>query len=145
MGTLNDLGVTRGTPQLLPPSQLLQVCSVVKGHVLKDHLPLQILTAMTSLLKTGGITDLRMRHGRPFAGNKHDQGNLSILPFPLQMIEKAGFIVTSSTGNKVVGRSLPGVYVYLHVMTEITEGGSFGKFVHSPRQDYQEEKTDAEE
>jgi hypothetical protein len=118
---------------------------MVKGHVFKDHLPLQILTAMTSLLKTGGITDLRMRLGWPFAGDKHDQGNLSIPPFPLQVIEKAGFIVTFGTGNKVVGRGLPGVYVYLHIMAETTEGRGFGKFVHSPSQNYQDEKTDAEE
>jgi hypothetical protein len=40
MGALNDLSVTRGTPQLLPPSQLLQMSSMVKGHVLKDHFSL---------------------------------------------------------------------------------------------------------
>ncbi len=100
---------------------------------------------MTSLLKTGGITDLRMRHGRPFAGDKHDQGNLSIPPFSLQMVEKPGFIMTSGTGNKIVGGRLPGIYVHFHIMAEITEGWGFGKFVHSPSQNYQDEKTDAEE
>jgi len=30
-------------------------------------------------------------------------------------------------------------------MAEITEGRSFGEFVHSPSQKYQDEKTDAEE
>jgi hypothetical protein len=40
MGTLNDLGMASGTPQLFPPSQLLQVTFVLKGHVLEDHFPL---------------------------------------------------------------------------------------------------------
>jgi hypothetical protein len=100
---------------------------------------------MTSLLKTAGITDLRMRHSRAFAGDKHDQGDLSIPPFSLHMVEKAGFIMTSGTGNEVVGRGPPGIYVYLHIMAEITEGGSFGEFVHNPSQNYQDEKTNAEE
>jgi hypothetical protein len=60
------------------------------------------------------------------------------------MIEESGFIMTFGTGNEVVGRGLPGVYVYLHIMAEITEGGSFGEFVHSPSQNYQDEKADAE-
>jgi hypothetical protein len=100
---------------------------------------------MTSLLKTGGITDLRMRLGRPFAGDKHDQGDLSIPPFPLHMVEKTGFIVTFGAGNKVVGRGLPGVYVYLHVMAETTEGGSFGESVHGPSQNEQEEQANTKE
>jgi hypothetical protein len=100
---------------------------------------------MTSLLKTAGVTDLRMRLSRPFAGDKHDQGNLSIPPFPLQMVEKAGFIMTSGTGNEVVGRGLPGIYVHLHIMAEITEGRGFGKFVHNHRQNYQDEKTKTKE
>jgi hypothetical protein len=37
MGALNDLGVAGGASQFLPPSQLLQVSSMVKGHVLKNH------------------------------------------------------------------------------------------------------------
>jgi hypothetical protein len=42
-------------------------------------------------------------------------------------------------------RGPPGIYVYLHIMAEITEGGSFGEFVHNPSQNYQDEKTNAEE
>jgi hypothetical protein len=61
------------------------------------------------------------------------------------MVEKAGFIMTAGTGNKVVGRRLPGIYVHIHIMAEIAEGWSFGEFVHSPSQNNQDEKTDAEE
>jgi hypothetical protein len=39
MSALNDLGVASGTAELLPPSQLVQMFSMVKGHVLKDHFP----------------------------------------------------------------------------------------------------------
>jgi hypothetical protein len=37
MGPLDDLGMAGGTPELLSPSQFLQVSSVIKGHVLKNH------------------------------------------------------------------------------------------------------------
>jgi len=73
-----------------------------------------------------------MRHGWSLAGDKHDQGNLSVPPFSLHMVEKAGFIVTAGTGDKVVGGGLPGIHVHLHIMAEITEGWSFGEFVHRP-------------
>jgi hypothetical protein len=72
-----------------------------------------------------------MRHGRPLAGYEHDKGDLSIPPFTLYMIEEPGLIMTSGTGNEIMGGCLPGIHVYLHIMTEITEGGSFGKFVHA--------------
>ena len=70
VGTLNNLGVTGGAAQLLPPPQFVEVPAVIEGHVLEYHFAPKGLNFMASLLEAGRIAYLRMRLGRALPGDK---------------------------------------------------------------------------
>jgi hypothetical protein len=61
MGPLNQLRMTGGASKFHSSSQLPQVLSVGEGHILIDHISLQIFSLMTTLLETTRVVDLRMR------------------------------------------------------------------------------------
>jgi hypothetical protein len=60
MGSLNDLGMAGGAAEFHPPSQFLKVFSMGEGHILIDHVSLEILDLMTPLLEATRIADLGM-------------------------------------------------------------------------------------
>ncbi len=53
MGSLNDLGMAGGAAEFHPPSQFLEVFSMGEGHILIDHVSLEIFCLMASLLEAG--------------------------------------------------------------------------------------------
>jgi hypothetical protein len=61
MGSLNQLGMTGRTSKFHSPSQLLQMFPVGEGHILIDHVSLEIFSLMASLLEATRIVDLCMR------------------------------------------------------------------------------------
>ena len=65
VGSLNDLGMAGGATELHSPPQFLKVFSMGKGHILIDHIPLEVFDLMTSLLEAARIADLRVRRARP--------------------------------------------------------------------------------
>jgi hypothetical protein len=68
--SLNELSMAGGTSKFHFPFQLTQVFPVGEGHILIDHIPLEILDLVTSLLKATRIADLGMRFARSFSGDK---------------------------------------------------------------------------
>jgi hypothetical protein len=71
--SLNELGVTGGASKLHFPSQFTQMFFVREGYILVDHILLEILNLMASLLEATCIADLCVRRARPFPGNKIGQ------------------------------------------------------------------------
>ena len=67
MGSLNELGMAGSTTKFHPPSQLLEVFPMGESHILVDHIFLEILYLMASLLKATLIVDLCMRFAGPLA------------------------------------------------------------------------------
>jgi hypothetical protein len=70
VGSLDKLGMTGGTPEFHPSSQLAQMLPMGEGHILVDHIFLKILCPVTTFLKTTGIADLSMRPARPLSGDE---------------------------------------------------------------------------
>jgi hypothetical protein len=87
VGSLDDLGMAGGTSEFHPSPQLAQMFSMGKGHILINHISLEILNLMASLLEATRIVDLRMRLARSFSGDKVGQRHLTIHPLPSQMVE----------------------------------------------------------
>jgi len=54
---------------------------------------------------------------------KVGQGDLSIDPFPLQMVEKSRLIMALGTGHLAVTGGVPGLDIGIHLMANATEGG----------------------
>jgi len=123
MGPLDDLGVAGGAAELHPSSQILEMFSVGEGHIFVDHVPLEIFCLMTPLLEAGRIADLGMGLARFFPGDEVGQGDLSIDPFPLQMVEKSRLIMALGTGHLAVTGGVPGLDIGIHLMANATEGG----------------------
>jgi hypothetical protein len=67
MGSLNQLGMTGRASKFHSPSQLPQMFPVGEGHILIDHVSLEIFSFMASFLETTRIADLCMRPVRCFA------------------------------------------------------------------------------
>jgi hypothetical protein len=65
MFSLNKLGMTTGTPKAHSPSQLTQVFSMREGHVLVNHIPLEIIDLMATPLETACVADLGVGSTRP--------------------------------------------------------------------------------
>ena len=70
VGSLNDLGVAGGTAEFHPPSELLEVFSMGKGHILIDHVSLEIFRFMAPLLEAGGVADLSVGLGGFLPGDE---------------------------------------------------------------------------
>jgi len=52
-----------------------------EGHIFVEHIPLQVIGLVATLLETARITDLRVGHARPFSREEVSQRNLTIHPF----------------------------------------------------------------
>jgi hypothetical protein len=133
--SLDKLGMTRGASKLHPPSQFTQVFSVWKSHIFIDHVSLQILNLMASLLETTGIVNLRVRPIRCLSRDKIGQWDLAIHPFALQMIKKAGFVVAFRTCDMMMTGGSPRLYISIHLVTKAAEGGGLTKFEKSCQDD----------
>jgi hypothetical protein len=105
--SLNELSVTTGTAKLHFPSQLSQMFSVREGDVFVNHISLQIVNLMATLLKAACIADLGVRRTRPFPRKEIGQGDLAIDPLPFHMIEESGFIMTFRAADVLVGGGPP--------------------------------------
>ena len=123
VGSLDDLGMAGGAAEFHPPSQFLEVFPVGEGYVLVDHVPLEIVRLVTSLLEAGRIADLSMGPVRFLPRDEVGQGDLTVDPFPLQMVEESRFIMALRTGHMAMARSVPGVDIGIHLMAEAAEGG----------------------
>jgi hypothetical protein len=53
------------------------------------------------------------------------QGELEIYPLPLKMIPNAWFAVTTQASHFVMRGCLPGVDIFLHIVTEATKRRAF--------------------
>ncbi len=94
-----------------------------EGHILIDHVPFEIFDLMASLLEAGRIADLCMGLARFLPGDEVSEGNLSVHPLPLQMVEKTRLVMALGTGHMAVAGGLPGLDVGTHLVTDATEGG----------------------
>ena len=123
MGALDDLGMAGGAAEFHPPSQFLEMFPVGEGHILIDHVSLEIFRLMTSLLEAGRIADLCMGLARFLSGDEVGKRDLSIHPLPLQMVEKPRLVVALGAGDMAVAGGLPGFDIGTHLVTDATEGG----------------------
>jgi hypothetical protein len=103
MRPLHNLGMATRTTEFFPPPQFFEVLAMIESHVLENHLSVHVFLPVASLLKASGIADFCMGFRGPLARNKHDQRDLSIPPFSLQMVEQSRFIMTLGTTGKIVG------------------------------------------
>jgi hypothetical protein len=126
---LDNLGMAARASKLLPSPQLLEMFIMIECHILKNHLSSEIHFLMASLLETSAIANLCMGLGWPLPCDKHHQRDLTIPPLPLEMVDKARFVVTLGAIYEIVRRSLPGVHVDLHVVAEPTKGRGLRKLV----------------
>ena len=125
VGSLNDLGVAGGAAEFHPPSEFLEVFSMGEGDVLIDHVSLEILSLMTSLLEAGRITDLRVGLRGFLSGDEVGQGDLSIHPLSFHVVEKPRLIMALGASDTPVTGGLPGIDIGIHLMAEATKGRGF--------------------
>ena len=128
MCSLNELGMAGRASKFHPPSQLTQMFSMGEGHILIDHIPLEIFDLMASLLETTRIVDLCVRPARPLPRDEIGQRYLAIHPFAFQMIEKPRLIVAFRTRHMPMAGGPPRFHINIHLVTEAAEGGGFCKF-----------------
>jgi hypothetical protein len=86
MQSLDKLGMASGAPKVHPPSQFTQMSPMGKTHILKYHIPFQIISDVTSLLQTVMIINFVMKFQDPFSNHKIRDGQLEIAPFSFEMI-----------------------------------------------------------
>lgn len=96
-----------------------------EGHVFIDHISFKIVRLVASLLKAGRIADLCMRLTGFLPGDEVGERDLSVDPLPLQMVPETGLVMALSTCDVTVARSLPGLDVGTHLVTEAAKGGRF--------------------
>ena len=121
MQSLDNLGVAGSAAKLHPSSKLPQMLPVGEGNILVDHVSLEVLDLVTSLLEAARITDLGMGSVRPLSGDEVGQGYLAIDPFPFQVAQKPGFRVALGTCYLTMAGGLPGFYIRTHLVAETTE------------------------
>jgi hypothetical protein len=80
MCSLNELGMAGSTAKLHPPSQFAYMLAMGKGHVFVNHILLEVIYRMASLLKAGRIVDLCMGFARSFTRKEVSEGNLTVHP-----------------------------------------------------------------
>jgi hypothetical protein len=73
MGPLNELGMAGGATKFHPSSQLPQMFSMGEGHILIDHISLNLFNFVTPLLETTRIPNLSMGPARRLPGDKIGQ------------------------------------------------------------------------
>lgn len=127
MFSLDELGMAGGAAKLHPSSQLLEMFSMGERYILVNHVLLKVFDLMASFLQTGRIADLSMGFGRPFARKEVGEGDLSIHPFPFEVVEEARFIVAAGAGHVSVAGGPPGLHIEFHLMAEAAEGRAFGE------------------
>ena len=91
VGPLYDLRMARGTSELLFPLHPFQVVLVVKDDILKNDCFLEIFLFVT--LGATLVVDFCMGLRRSFARDKVRERQLPVSPFPLDVIDKSGFVV----------------------------------------------------
>jgi hypothetical protein len=99
-----------------------------EGHILVNHILFKIFSLMASLLEAGRITDLSVGLAGFLSGDEVGEGNLSVNPLPLQMIEEPRLVVALGAGHMTVAGGLPGLDIGAHLVTDAAKGGGFGKF-----------------
>ena len=57
-----------------------------EGHIFIDHIPLEVVGLVATLLETARIADLCVRRARPLPGEKVSQRYLTVHPFAFHMI-----------------------------------------------------------
>ena len=107
MFPLDDLGVAARASKVHIPSQITQVLLMGESHIFIDHLLLEILDSMTSVLETTGVANLCMRPARPLSGDEIGQRHLTIHPFAFQMIQKPRLVMALCAGHMPVAGGLP--------------------------------------
>ena len=119
--------------------------SVRKGHILVDHVPLEVLGLVASPLEAARITDLRMRLARPLPRDEIRQGDLPIHPLAFQMVEEAGFVMALRANHLPVGRGPPRLHISIHLMAEAAEGRGLGEFEDACEKDGKGDEAEDEE
>jgi hypothetical protein len=76
--------------------------AVRKGYIFIDHIPLEVLNFMASVLEAGPITDFSVGFAGSLAGEEVGQRDLPVHPFPLQMIGKSRLIMALCTHHMFV-------------------------------------------
>jgi hypothetical protein len=145
VGPLNNLGMAGGTAELHPPPEFLEVFAVGKGDVLVDHVSLEVFRLVTSLLEAGSVADLRVGLRRFLSRDEVGEGNLSVDPFPFEMVEKPGLVMALGASNAFMAGGLPGIDVGIHLMAEAAEGGGLREFKQGHRDDEKNNDTEDQE
>jgi hypothetical protein len=115
--------------------------SVRESHVFVNHISLQIVNLMATLLKAACIADLGVRRTRPFPRKEISKGYLAIDPLPFHMIDKPRLIVAFRASDMLVAGSPPRVHIGIHLVTESTKGRGLRKSQKTRKDD--EEDHDA--
>jgi hypothetical protein len=122
VGSLDELGMTGGASKFHPPSQLAQMLSMGKRHILINDVPLKILNLVAPLLEAARIAYLRMGPARPLSGDEISQRYLSIHPLPPQMVDKTRLIMTFRACNMPMAGGSPRIHVGVHLVTHTAKG-----------------------
>jgi hypothetical protein len=118
MGSLDELSVAACASKFNPPPQLSQMFSMGEGHILIDHIPLEILDLMTPILHTVTIINFIMDFLEAFPNHEISQGELEIYPLPLKMIHDTRIAMTIEAGHFVMRGCFPRIDIFLHIVTE---------------------------
>jgi hypothetical protein len=70
VGSLNDLRVAGGAAKFHSSSQFLEVLPMGEGHILIDHISLEVFNLMASLLEATRIADLCVGFARFLSGDE---------------------------------------------------------------------------
>ena len=116
-----------------------------KGDVLVDHVPLEIRLLVAPFLEATRITDLRMRCARFLPGDEVCQGDLSIHPFALHVVEKTRLVMTLRARYFSMARSLPGFDIAIHLMAGTTESGGLREFQEPRNDNYEKDGAEKQE
>ena len=104
---LDNLGMARSAAKLHPSTKLSEVFAMREGDVFIDHVSLEVLGFVAPLLEAARVTDLGMGCARPLSRDEIRQGYLAIDPFPFEVVQKPGFIVTLRACHVAMAGDLP--------------------------------------
>jgi hypothetical protein len=143
--SLNKLSVAGSASERHPPTEFSQVLSVREGDVLVNHVPLQILLPVAPLLEATRIADLRMRCARFLPGDEVSQGDLTIHPLALHMVDETRLVMTLRAGYLSMARNFPGLDIGIHLMAGATKSGGLREFQEPRNDDHEKDAAEKEE